>query len=114
MNSLRRVGSLVALAMLVLAGSAVGSPNPQSFGYEEWEDAVKVRGVDPRDAVYPFQVTPEIRAGVEDIEDDVKLALKAKTPGKVSRSAALREMLAAGVEALRAKYRPEAPESASQ
>ena len=61
-----------------------------------------------------FQVTPEIMAGVEDIEDDVKLALKAKTPGKVSRSAALREMLAAGVEALRAKYRPEAPESASQ
>ena len=66
MNSLRRVGSLVALAMLVLAGSAVGSPNPQSFGYEEWEDAVKVRDVDPRDAVYPFRVTPEMVAWAED------------------------------------------------
>jgi len=65
MNILRRAGFLVPLAMLVFAGSAVGRPTPRSFGHAEWEDAVKVRDVDPRDVVYPFQATPEMVAWAE-------------------------------------------------
>lgn len=62
MNNLRRVGPFAVLAMLAIVRSGAGYPTPQSFGYAEWEDAVKVRDVDPRDAVYPFQVTPEMVA----------------------------------------------------
>lgn len=61
-----------------------------------------------------FQVTPEIMAGVERLEPGIKAALKAKTPGRVSRSAVLREMLSTAIEALTPKSAPDAPESASQ
>ena len=50
------------LAMFAVAGNAWANPKPQFFGFEEWEQAVIERQLDPRDVVYPFEATSEMMA----------------------------------------------------
>jgi len=53
------------LVMFAVAGSVWANPRPRFFGYEEWEQAVIERQLDPRDVVYPFETTPEMMAWAE-------------------------------------------------
>jgi len=50
------------LVVLAVAGNAWAGPKPQFFGYEEWEQAVIERQLDPRGVVYPFETTSEMMA----------------------------------------------------
>ena len=48
------------LVMVAVAGNAWANPRPQFFGYEDWEQAVIERQLDPRGVVYPFETTPDM------------------------------------------------------
>ena len=54
------------LVMFAVAGSVWANPRPRFFGYEEWEQAVIERQLDPREVVYPFETTPEMMAWAEE------------------------------------------------
>ncbi len=54
------------LVMFAVSGIAWANPKPRFFGYEEWEQAVIERQLDPRDVVYPFEATPEMMAWAEE------------------------------------------------
>lgn len=56
---LREAITIVAVGMAVAtAGDVRGS---EVFGYEEWQEAVRARQLDPADVIYPFHATEEMR-----------------------------------------------------
>ena len=52
------------LTALVLAAGAGSAASDEVFGYEEWQQAVNELFDDPRDVVYPFEVTDGAAAGL--------------------------------------------------
>ncbi len=66
MNRTTCARAVAAVAILLVAGVARAGLETQAFGYEQWERAVRERGLDPRDVVYPFLVSDEMAAWAEE------------------------------------------------
>ena len=54
------------LVMFAVAGDTWANPKPRFFGYEEWDQAVIERQLDPGEVVYPFEAPPEMMAWAEE------------------------------------------------
>lgn len=57
---------LVAAAVLAAAGQVCAAPKPEVIGFEKWSQAVVELELDPKEVVYPFQISEEMEAWAED------------------------------------------------
>ncbi|MEJ2190054.1 MAG: tetratricopeptide repeat protein [Acidobacteriota bacterium] len=62
------------VAMLLVAGVARPGVEAQAFGYEQWERAVRERGLDPREVVFPFRANEEMAAWAREVTRPVASA----------------------------------------
>jgi len=67
MNRPATVCAAACVAILLVAGAAPSGAEAQAFGYEQWERAVRERGLDPDEVVFPFRATEEMAAWARDV-----------------------------------------------
>ena len=66
--------AMAAGVILLVAGTARPGVEAQAFGYEQWERAVRERGLDPREVVFPFRANEEMAAWAREVTRPVAMA----------------------------------------